>query len=135
MNEERRRILDMLAADRISVEQAEALLRALGGGRQAPAAPEPPEPPPAKGARSLRIEIHNDDSGKGVNVTVPIGLIKFASRFLPSSARDQLADSGIDLEALVGSLDSPELLSAGSTLVEVHADGDDGLSTILIKAV
>lgn len=126
----------MLAADRISVEQAEGLLRALAGtDHRLPDAPPPPEAPPARGARSLRIEINNEDTGKNVNVTVPIGLIKFANRFLPGSARDQMAESGIDLDELIGSLDSPELISSGSTLLEVHADGDDGTSTIQIKAV
>lgn len=140
MTDERRRILDLLAAERISVEQAESLLRALAEGQRgtarsgaSPAAPEPPPPP--RGARSLQILVNNDDTGNKVNVTVPIGLIKFASRFVPASARHELAESGIQLDELVGSLDNPELLAAGSTLVQINADEDEGSSTITIKAV
>ena len=138
MTDERRRILDLLAADRISVEQVEALLRALAADRRSQAAravPAAPEPPPPRGARSLQILINNEDSGKKVNVTVPIGLIRFASRFVPANARRELAESGIQLDELVGSLENPELLAAGSTLVQINAHEDDGSSMITIKAV
>ncbi len=141
MTDERRRILDLLAEDRISVDQAETLLRALGGsspkptGKSLPAVPQPPEPPTPQGARSLQILINNEDTGKQVNVTVPIGLIRFASRFVPAGARREMADSGIQLDEIVNSLESPELLQAGSTLVQIDADEGEGHSTITIKAV
>lgn len=139
MDEERRRILDLLANDKISVDQAEGLLRALAADRQPPPPPAAPgvaSGTPAKGARSIQIQIHEEGSGKNVNVTVPIGLIRFAGRFLPSSARDQLADNGIQLDDLIASLESPELLAAGSTLVEVKSEDEDmNTSTIHIKAV
>lgn len=143
MTDERRRILDLLAEDRISVDQAEALLRALGApgsstkpqGRSLPSAPLSPAPPPPQGARSLQILINNEDTGKQVNVTVPIGLIRFASRFVPASARREIADSGIQLDEIVSSLENPELLPAGSTLVQIDADEGEGHSTITIKAV
>lgn len=137
MDEERRRILDLLAADKITVEQAEALLVALAGAGAAAGAPRPPEPPgpPPRSARSLQIIVLKEDSDKSVNVTVPIGLIKFASRFLPKEARVEMADSGIQLDEIVSSLENPELLAAGSTLLELNTGDEDGASTITIKAV
>ena len=64
MDEERRRILDLLAADKITVEQAEALLVALAGAGAAAGAPRPPEPPgpPPRSARSLQIIVLKEDS-------------------------------------------------------------------------
>ena len=56
-NEVRRRILDMLAAGTISVDEAANLLKALGAGTPGRAI-EPPAPPrPAGQARLLRISI------------------------------------------------------------------------------
>ena len=140
MDEERRRILDMLAADKITVDQAEALLRALQAGDVRP--PRPPAPPrdvpEGRRARSLRIQITEDgaSSNSNVNVTVPIGLIRFAGRFLPKEARSQLNDNGIQFDQLIDSLNSEEGIMAGETLVEIDADGANGTTShIHIKAV
>lgn len=142
MQEERRRILDMLAEDRITVEQAEALLKALNGaGSRRSLPPEPPAPvrmPKVRhGARGLQINISNEPSGKTVNVTVPMGLVKFASKFVPASAQSSMNESGIDLQELLDSLEDPDSIAPGTTLVEVQADSNDngGTATIVIKAV
>ena len=134
MDEERRRILDMLAADKITVDQAEALLRALQAGDVRP----PRDVPEGRRARSLRIQITEDgaSSNSNVNVTVPIGLIRFAGRFLPKEARSQLNDNGIQFDQLIDSLNSEEGIMAGETLVEIDADGANGTTShIHIKAV
>ena len=124
-SEERRRILDMLAAGQISADQAAELLEAIGPGAGAgtPA-------PKAKGtARLLRISIDTtrpDGSKEAtVRVNVPLGLAKFAGRFLPPEARAQLEEQGIDLSSLLDSLDTDV---PGGRLVDIDAT-DDGKGT------
>lgn len=137
MSDERRRILDMLASDRITVDQAEALLRALNGNSThetsaAGTAAEPAVQPPA--ARSLQIRI----GGKGprgkadANITVPLGLARFASRFLPESLRDELDDQDVDIDDVLKALLEEGALPSGSVLVDISSD--EG-KTILVKAV
>ncbi len=135
MAEERRRILDLLAEGRINADQAEELLSALTGALPAPPAPPGPQQPPA-GVRGLQIRIVNDQNGQVVNVTVPIGLVRFASRMIPADARSRVRDNGIDLEELIQSFEDPETLTPGTVLLEVTADSKKGgTDTIVIRAV
>lgn len=141
-SEERRRVLDMLAAGQINADQAAALLKALGpsaaetmssgpGSAErpvAPAWPRAPEPQPVprgRAPRFLKIKIvSDDDSGKGdVNVSVPYALAKFALRFLPSEARSKLDEQGIDLAALFESVN--EEIPDGK-LIDITTDKSDG---------
>lgn len=140
MPEERRKILDLLAEGKISVEQAEALLKALTAAGGTP--PVPPGPPAAAtlrngpGVRGLQIQVVNDETGKVVNVTVPLGLIRFAGKMVPEHARNSVRENGIDLDELVKSLENPELLVPGTSLVELTADSKKGgTDTIVIRAV
>ena len=126
--EERKKVLDMLAAGQINVDQASELLRALG---DAPVGAVPPPPPPMPArtgtARLLRISIDANDDGDGerakIRVNVPLGLAKFAGRFLPAEARSELETQGIDLNELINALstETPE-----GKLVDIDVDGDDG---------
>ena len=106
-SDSRRRILDMLAAGDIGADDAAKLLAALGGERapgQAPASLKP------RGtARTFRIAIDafDDEDGRKkakVRVNVPIGLAKFASRFMPPEAKRELEAQGIDLVELLQGL-------------------------------
>ncbi|HKI59368.1 MAG TPA: hypothetical protein VKA00_09150 [Trueperaceae bacterium] len=132
-SEERRRILDMLAAGQISADQAAELLEAIGpsGRSEAPAAK-------AKGtARLLRISIDatKPDGSKEatVRVNVPLGLAKFAGRFLPPDARTQLEGQGIDLATLLDSLDTDV---PGGRLVDFDAvDEDKGTTAKIVIEV
>lgn len=142
MQEERRRILDLLAEDRISVEQAEALLRALSGAdARTGEIPVPPAPPKARkvrhGARSLQILIDNEETGKHVNVTVPLGLVRFASKFVPASAQVSIEQSGIDLQQILDSLEDPDGIAPGTTLASIQSDNESngGTDSIVIRAV
>src|SRR5690606_29166525 len=144
-NEERRRVLDLLASGHINVEQATLLLKALGPStaeamssgpvasesqaaaawQRAPEPPPPPPPPRRGGPRFLKIKIVSDDqSGTGdVNVSVPYALAKFALRFLPNEARSRLDDQGIDLAALFESANDE--LPDGK-LIDITTDQSDG---------
>jgi len=103
MNEERRKILDLLAQGKITVDEAEKLLAAIG---------EPDGEAPAEGGRRawryLRVQVDpgpNSESGDRVNIRVPFKLIKaglkFAS-FIPREAHDKVnqafKDKGLDVD-------------------------------------
>lgn len=133
---EQRRILDMLTEGQITADQATELLEAL---KASDAPPPPPKPPKPKGiAKVLRISIdaqEGDGSSKAkVNVNVPLGLAKFASKFLPQQAKEQLDLQGIDISNLLESLgsDVPE-----GRIVDIDAQDGDGSSkaNIIIEVV
>jgi hypothetical protein len=125
-NDERRRVLDMLAEGRINADDAANLLRALGEDpTPGTAAPRPVR----KGtARTFRVsidafEMDGSDKKAKIRVNIPIGLARFASRFLPPEAKAELDAQGIDLSALIDALgdDIPD-----GPLVDI--DVDDGES-------
>lgn len=102
MNEERRQILEMLAAGKITAEQAERLLAALepraaaSGSAGAGTAQTSPKPRP----KYLRVQVEADESMTGlkggatvVNVRVPMQLLRAGVRLaglIPVQAHDQL---------------------------------------------
>jgi hypothetical protein len=110
MSENRRRVLDMLAEGKISVDEAERLLTAMGESA------EEAEPSVAgetrKGERKyLRIVVEPEpDAGSGleqrrVNVRVPMALIRAGMKFtslIPPHATDQINENlkrhGVDLD-------------------------------------
>ncbi len=141
MNEsnERRKILDMLAAGQVSVEQATELLKALGPVAAVPPTPPiPPAPPRRKGiAKILRINIDAGGGDEGekakIRVNVPIALAKFASKFMPQEAKAQLDLQGIDLAELLETIgdDLPE-----GRLVDIDAiEEGKGKAKIIIEVV
>jgi hypothetical protein len=105
MNEERKRILNMLAENKITAEEAEALLDAMS-------------PPPATGAahggsalsadpKYLRVLVEDDEDGHAgnVNVRVPFQLIRAGLRLaalIPATAHGPvnkaLQQHGIDID-------------------------------------
>jgi hypothetical protein len=123
--DERTRILDLLASGQITTSQASALLEALGGD---------PPPPRAATARTLRISIDAKDAGGGkagprIRVNVPLGLAKFALRFMPAEARSELDARGIDLADLIAAL--PREAPDGK-LVDIDVDDESGGKTVKI---
>ena len=137
-SEDRRRILDMLAAGSISVDAAANLLKALGGPPAAP--PALPGPKRTGPARVLRSSIDDGDAESGragakVRVNVPIALARFATRFIPKDASSELHEQGIDLEEILASLgdDLPD-----GRLVDIDASSEDpseGSTRIVIEVV
>ena len=118
---ERQRILTMLQQGNLTPGEADRLLAAL----EKDPAESKAEPPRAKGnADLLRIHIdvkeHGEQKAK-MNVNVPLGLAKFAGRFMPESARNELDAQGIDLAGLVEQLehDLPD-----GPLVDIDVDDE-----------
>ncbi|XOB97874.1 SHOCT-like domain-containing protein [Deinococcota bacterium DY0809b] len=116
MNEERKRILQMLAEGQITAEEAAELIEALGDTPRADAELRPGGP-----ARLLRIYVHDPEDATEVKVNLPLALARFALKFIPEEQRAQIAEAGFDLDELLASLKSetPE-----GRLVELEqADG------------
>jgi hypothetical protein len=91
MSETRRQVLEMLAAGRITAEEAERLIAALE--RDAPATVEPQ--PPVK-RKYLRVMVDSDEPGQGpvrVNTRVPMQLLRAGvklANLIPPQARAQV---------------------------------------------
>ena|SRR5437870_10246597 len=136
-NEERARVLRMVAEGKVSPVEAEDLLAALDaapgaasrstgpsaafGPGSIPAPPVPPDPPRmGMPRRSLVIQIKGSGDSK-VNVRIPLSLARAAGKFIPRQAQQQLAAYDIDLERLLSGLGNAE---GNGTLVEIK-DGDD----------
>lgn len=141
--DERKKILDLLESGRISADQASELLRALAGAGPPPpvppVAPVPPTPPRSGTARLLRISVDAaGDEGPGTNarirVNLPLGLAKFAARFLPAEAKGELDAQGIDLTELIASL-STETPEGKIVDIDVDEDGKGKKAKIVVEVV
>jgi len=98
MSEETRRVLDLLSQGKVTVEEADQLLRALGANAQGDAAASSPSaeaerPKP----RFIRINVHkaaNDRRGpEDVNIRVPIAIVRSGMRLgalIPGLAGEQV---------------------------------------------
>jgi len=133
MNEERRKILDMLAQGKITVEEADKLLAAVGETETGAAAAAD-----ASGRRSwkyLRVQVDPgpaSESGDRVNIRVPFKLIraglKFAA-FIPREAHDKVnrafKEKGMDIDlARITPQDLEEIVSNLDDMT-VEVDGKD----------
>jgi len=139
MDENKKRILEMLAQNKISADEAYRLLSALES--EGSAAEDTPEVGKAARMKSkyLRVCIvpgsEREHGGKGdrVNVRVPMTLIRAGMKFtslLPPEARDKvngaLREKGIDFDMRnLKPEDMDELLEALSDL-EVDVAGSEG---------
>lgn len=138
--DERRKILDLLESGRINADQASELLRALGGAPRESAPPPSPPPPARTGtARMLRISIdasgdEGDKKNAKIRVNVPLGLAKFATRFLPVEAKSELEAQGVDLNELIAALSS-ETPEGRLVDIDVDDDGDGKRAKIVVEVV
>jgi hypothetical protein len=140
MNEERRQILEMLADKKITAEEAERLLDAVGG--------DLPEPGPgfAPGAKAkpkyLRVIVNYDDGtggdGEGrINVRVPLKLLRAGVRLtslIPPRALDKASEeldkAGYPIN--LAELKPQQLEDLVDALDELSVDVDDPGSKIRV---
>jgi hypothetical protein len=106
MSEEKLKILQMIQEGKINAAEGLELLKALeesetGSGTDAPSAV-----PSGLAKRFLRVRVYTENNTK-VNVNLPLGLLKVASKFancgtrlIPEAARDEMNRKGIDLEQI-----------------------------------
>ena len=137
MNEDRRRILAMLADGKLSVDEAERLMTALGA--EASGTVESASPARPAGPRKylcVVVDALGDGTSKptNVNVRVPLQVLRAGVRLtslLPSEARAKvdraLSENGIDFDlSRMKPENVDELIEALSgTTVDIGA-GDEG---------
>jgi hypothetical protein len=138
MDQDRRRILDLLADGKINADEAERLITALGGGRGPDAAEAPSRRPAPK---YLRVVV---DAGAGygegpakVNVRIPMQLLRAGVRLgalIPAQAREQvnaaLRENGIPLDVSQIRPDNLERLI--EQLGDFNVDVDDGHAKVRV---
>jgi hypothetical protein len=96
MNDNRRGILDLLAAGKITADEAERLLSALEKGRPTISSPAIGLPSRNDAPKYLRVVVDTEDPADGptaVNIRVPISLLRAGVRLssiMPPEARDRL---------------------------------------------
>jgi hypothetical protein len=96
MNENRRKILEMLAAGKITADEADGLLAALEKGPADPGAASATASAPARKPQFLRVLVEEENGRKGpmkVNVRVPMQLLRAGVRLaslIPAEARDRV---------------------------------------------
>jgi hypothetical protein len=125
MSEERKKILEMLAAGKITAEEAERLLDKVEATPSDEADTSSRTGDPKK-IKYLRVLVDGAEGDK-VNVRVPINLIRTGiklSAVLPIHASKKLDDQGLDLNGLAKMADE-DLVEALADL-QVDVDSSDG---------
>ena len=137
MNENSRRVLEMLSEGKVSVDEAERLLSLVDEEPEttplAPPTPPPapPAPPPAGSARRyLRVTVDSDDD-EHIDVRVPLALIKAGVKLhtlLPAQAttgiNTALQDNGINVD--IDNLRTEDLEPLIDALSEIEVNIQDG---------
>ena len=135
MSEERKKILSMLADGKITVDEAERLLEAVGESGDAD---DTKASSTAKqgSPKYLRVEVDGRDSKTGkpekVNIKVPIQLLRAGLKLhsvLPDHAHNKIHDAlnekGVDLDLKNLKPESMEELIAALNDLTVDVDGED----------
>lgn len=102
-SEERIRILAMLQEGKITADEADRLLNALGQSTKAPS-----RTTPMRDRRHLKVRVTDIESGRTkINVNIPMGLInmgmRMGARFIPTDS-----DLGVDIEDLMTAIENGE---------------------------
>ena len=143
MSDETRRVLDMLAQNKITVDEADQLLRAIAqptGDAASNAAPA--DSASAKKPRFIRIAVHKPAAGcggdKDVNIRVPIAIVRSGMRLgaiLPGVVGDKvtahLRERGLDVD--LSKLDVAALESLLTELGDVAIDVDSRQAQVRIS--
>lgn len=136
MSEDRQRILSMLAQGKISVQEAEKLLEALGANKAAPSVDiiGPAASEQKRIIKYLRVVVESKQKDN-VNIRVPVALLRAGLRLsalIPPAAyqkiNEKMAENGVefDINQFLKSSSIEELIeSMGELNVDVNsAQGD-----------
>jgi hypothetical protein len=129
MAEERKKILEMLAAGKLSVDEAERLLEAVGGDE--PSASPGPGAVAKSRCKYLRVLVEDGPKGEKVNVRVPLGLIRAGIKLgglIPEGARGRVNEAmrakGLDFD--LDSLDAKTVEELMMAFSELKVDATSG---------
>lgn len=131
MSEDRRKILEMLGAGKISAEEAEKLLDAIGKGQAAETGQEPSQERTSSGKakpKFIRIMVEPKDGcdGDRVNIKIPIMIVRAGmklSSMIPHETREALYSKGIKFK--LNDLDPEKIDEICEGLMECAIDVDD----------
>lgn len=140
MSDETRRVLDLLAQGKITVDEADRLLRALGTSASNPAASQSGGGESAH-PRFLRIVVHKAANErtpeKDVSIRVPLSIVRSGIRlgaiipgFAGKRVAERLRERGLGVD--FSRLDYPELESMLKEMGEVNIDVDDGKAQVRV---
>ena len=149
MSDETRRVLDLLAQGKITVDEADRLITALSADRPAETAPADAATDGRPGVRWVRINIHKpakDESHrpKDVNIRVPIAVVKGGMRlgaiiatFAGEKAAQRMKDRGLDLDLStingdLSRMNGVEFDTFLKSLDDTNIEIDDGKSQVRI---
>jgi hypothetical protein len=125
MNEERKRILDMLANGKINAEEAEKLISAIEQGEKKST------DSPRKLPKYLFVKV-NEEDGDNVNIRIPMKLISAGIKLtslIPQSAQskinEKLEEKGVDFDIKNISQESLFELVDALTEFEVNVEGKE----------
>ncbi len=130
MNENSRRVLEMLSEGKVSVDEAERLISLVDEEPEATTAVQPLAPPRTGAVRYLRVTVDSDDD-EHIDVRVPLALIKAGVKLhtlLPAQAttgiNTALQDNGINVD--IDNLRTEELEQLVDALSEIEVNIQDG---------
>jgi anti-sigma factor RsiW len=144
MSDDTRRILDLVAKGKVTVDEAEQLMQAIGASPpQASTAAAPPAPDTAERLqpRWVRINVHKTaregKHDKDVNIRVPIAIVKSGMRLgalIPGLAGDQVAarmrEKGLDVD--FSKLDAATIEAVLKELGDTNIEIESGKSQVRI---
>jgi len=140
MSDDRRRILELVADGKITVDEAQQLLQALDSSNGAAPGAAAEEGKPSK-LRWVLINVHKTakegKQDKDVNIRVPIAVIKSGMRLgalIPGMAGDQVAsrlrEKGLDVD--FSKLDAASIETMLRALGETNIEIESGRSQVRI---
>lgn len=149
--DETRRVLDLLAQGKITVDEADRLIHALRADQPADTAAADPTADGRERARWIRINIEKPaiDAGhkpRNVNIRVPIGIIKGGMRlgaiigtFAGEKAARRMKAEGLDIDLAkissdLSQMNGPEFDEFMKSLNDTNIEIDDGKATVRITA-
>lgn len=145
MSDEKRKILNMLAESKISVDEAEKLLQALGEESTKRISTQDESEPDAgsgKKPKYLYVSVipknRGEKKGETVNIKVPLILLRTGLKFggvLPDAAKEKigraLGNKGLDISKLSES-DFEEMVE-GLSKLSINVDDADEIVNIYCK--
>ena len=149
MSDETRRVLDLLAQGKITVDEADRLIKAVSADRPAETATADTATEGRPRVRWFRINIHKPAKDpthrpKDVNIRVPIAVVKGGMRlgaiiatFAGEKAAQRMKDRGLDLDLStingdLSRMNGAEFETFLKSLDDMNIEVDDGKSQVRI---